>query len=105
VPDFEGDIFKTIIPIKSDANGLVDLRTGPTQDEQANEHVNRKVDIIYALKDNPKLTLKQIAVKANISYATARREMDALREKGAVKRIGSDKAGCWEVIEIGKRTE
>jgi len=106
----EGDIFKTIIPIKSETNGLVELRKETTQDEQANEHVNehvneqtnehvnRKAAIIAALKDNPKLTFKQIAEKANISYTTARREMDALREKGIIKRIGSDKSGHWEVI-------
>ena len=116
----EGDIFKTIIPMRSDINGSKDLRNGimqvNTQDGHVNGHVNghenghvnghvnehekRKNEIIAALKDNPKLTLRQIAEKANISYRTVRREMDAMREKGIIKRIGSDKSGHWEVIEL-----
>jgi len=96
-------------PMRSDINGSKDLRNGTlqvsTQDEQENEHVNeqvceqvnRKAVVIAALKDNPKLTFKQIAEKANISYATARREMDVMREKGIIKRIGSDKTGHWKL--------
>jgi ATP-dependent DNA helicase RecG len=82
------------------------LRTGTsqvnTQDGHVNGHVNRKNEIIAALKDNPQLTLRQIAEIANISYRTVRCEMDDLREKGIVKRIGSDKTGHWEVIAFEK---
>ena len=54
--------------------------------------------ILSILKENAKITGKQLAIATDISYATVRREMAALQAEGIIRRIGSDKAGHWEII-------
>ncbi|MCL2045174.1 MAG: putative DNA binding domain-containing protein [Oscillospiraceae bacterium] len=111
----EGDIFKTIIPIGNGSygsgivnNGTLQYRTEDGQvngqvnghvNEHVNEHANRMSDIVTILKLNPRLTIRQIAAEANISYSTARRRIDELKNKGIIERIGSDKTGNWRIIE------
>ena len=52
--------------------------------EHVNEQENRKIKIIAALKENPTITGKRLALKVNISYATVRREIAALHADGSI---------------------
>ena len=46
------------------------------------------------------LTTKEIISKLNLSERTIYRELAILKQLGLIKRVGSDKAGHWEVTDI-----
>jgi ATP-dependent DNA helicase RecG len=40
-----------------------------------------------------------MALAVGVTDKTIKRHLKALREQGRIKRVGSDKAGHWEIIE------
>lgn len=92
----EGDIFKTEIPIARENIGEDSF------DERVKERVNllenEKIIMEY-IRDNSKSNQKDIAMNTQIPYITVRRIMDYLKEKGYIKREGSDKAGYWKLLK------
>ena len=46
---------------------------------------------------NDRLTTSYIAQKLGLSYSTIQRVLRALKQKGLVQRVGSDKTGSWKV--------
>lgn len=60
-----------------------------------NDTVNDTV--LNLIKANPNITATEIATKLNISLSTAKRRLKVLKENGSIERIGSDKAGYWQV--------
>jgi ATP-dependent DNA helicase RecG len=51
------------------------------------------------LRANPKATAQKMALALGMTDKTIKRHLKTLREQGRLKRVGSDKAGHWEVIE------
>ncbi|MCK5484715.1 MAG: HTH domain-containing protein [Desulfobacterales bacterium] len=51
-----------------------------------------------ALKTKPKTDYATLAKNLDVSPATVKRNIQKLKNIGAVKRIGSEKTGYWEVI-------
>jgi len=101
LPEFETDKERSyfIVTIKPHEGFEVDEIVNEPVNEIVNEPVNRQTIIMAALKENPKLTIKQIAEKTGITLATVKREIKSLKQNEAIKRIGSDKTGYWEVVE------
>ncbi|MEA1875567.1 MAG: Fic family protein [Bacteroidota bacterium] len=62
-----------------------------------NDTVNDTV--FYLIKQNNEITSIKISEQLNISLSTAKRKIKELKEKGMIERIGSDKTGCWKIIE------
>jgi len=63
-----------------------------------NEDISKnRMNIINALSIDNTLTIEQIAKKLNISKSTVRRDMQKLKDKNVLRRIGSDKKGIWEI--------
>ncbi|MFM7153482.1 MAG: winged helix-turn-helix transcriptional regulator [Bacteroidota bacterium] len=50
------------------------------------------------IKQDNTITATEISDRLRISLSTAKRRLKELKEKGIVKREGSDKTGCWKVI-------
>ncbi len=56
-------------------------------------------DTVFSLiQKNNNITANEIGNKLGISLSTAKRKIKALKENGKIKRVGSDKAGYWEII-------
>ena len=72
-----------------------------TEDVGVNVGVNVGVSdqILEFLAQQPNLSAKELATLLNKTTRTMERHLKALREQSRIKRIGSDKAGHWEVIE------
>lgn len=86
------------------ANSLykyIDVATETVRDVGVNVGVNVGVtdQILELLKREPRLSAKELATLLNKTPRTIERHLKALREQGRLKRVGSDKAGHWEVIE------
>jgi predicted HTH transcriptional regulator len=63
-----------------------------------NVPVKRKDETLKMLLANPKLTAEELAAVFPVSVKTIKRDFAALKNAGRIRRIGSDKAGYWEVI-------
>ncbi len=64
------------------------------------ETVEKTVGEILALiNENPKITRDEISVKTGITVRGVEWNLAKLKQKGLLKRIGSTKAGHWEVIK------
>lgn len=55
--------------------------------------------ILNAISENPKITQKNIAIKTGLSTRTVSREIRELRDTGVIRRVGSDRAGYWEIVK------
>ena len=56
--------------------------------------------ILTVISAEPKITQKNLAVKTGLSERTVSREIKSLRESGVIRRVGSDRAGYWEIILV-----
>lgn len=54
--------------------------------------------ILAMVGANPKATAQKLALALDLSDKTIKRHLKALCEQGRLRRVGSDKAGHWEVI-------
>ena len=50
---------------------------------------------------NPRVTYDDVAAVTGFSESKTFRVIHSLREKGAVERVGSRKAGSWKVTQKG----
>ena len=56
---------------------------------------------VYALiKQNPRLTIAQMAEALSVSDRTVKKHLSALKEGGLIARKGSNKTGYWEIKKI-----
>lgn len=55
--------------------------------------------ILILLRANPKATAQKMAQALGVTDKTIKRHLKELREQGRLQRVGSDKAGHWEVME------
>ena len=80
------------------------------------EKVPRKSSqkILDFIKENPELTITELAQRTGISDRAVKKNIKKLKEKGLLRRVGADTSGHWEVVgkshqkgwsEIEKATE
>lgn len=55
--------------------------------------------ILALLGREPRLSAKEVANLLNKTTRTIERHLKALRERGRIQRVGSDKAGHWEIVD------
>jgi Fic family protein len=55
--------------------------------------------ILIMVRANPKATAQKMALTLGVTDKTIKRHLKVLYEQGHLKRVGSDKAGHWEVIQ------
>lgn len=53
--------------------------------------------ILEAIKKNPKITANQLASMLSITQRAVEKQLASLKEQGRIERIGSKRAGHWEV--------
>lgn len=64
-----------------------------------NNDVNLKNQIKGAIKENPKITQRQMVVKLGVSFRQIQQNMAELVCDGEIARIGSNRGGHWEVLK------
>lgn len=62
-----------------------------TQNELVND------PLLLLIQKQPNITIKQISEILKISISTAKRRIQAFKEKGVIYRVGSDKTGIWKL--------
>lgn len=59
---------------------------------------NRFVKIIKNIEKNNKISATELSKILSVSQRTIERDIDKLKKRGKLKRIGSDKTGHWQII-------
>jgi ATP-dependent DNA helicase RecG len=54
--------------------------------------------IVDFIKDNPQITLSELADKLNITRNGIDKNIKKLKEQGILRRVGPDKGGHWEIL-------
>ncbi len=68
--------------------------------DTVNDTVKAQNDPVFSLiEENKSITASKISERLNISLSTAKRKVKALKDKGIIERIGSDKSGYWKVLK------
>ena len=57
------------------------------------------VQILELIRNNPKITLQEIAGRTNRSKRAIEMQVKKLREKGLLRRVGAAKNGYWQIVE------
>src|SRR5690554_4584417 len=64
--------------------------------ENVTEH--RRIQIVTIIQDNPKITTTELAEVLQTTRRTIARDINILKGKGAIERIGGDKGGYWKIL-------
>ena len=110
-PEYKVKDFMTILTIRkihkqnmTDIVGSLekDLETNLETDLEKYDYLdlsdNQKKIVALIIKDS-KITQKQLAKVIGINERNIRNNINVLKQKGVILRIGSDKVGHWDVIE------
>ena len=89
----EGDIFKTIIPLERSVTAKVTDRVTEKVTENVTE---REAEILALISENQSITQTEMADRLSVSRKTIASRLKSLKEKGVVKRMGSDTKGYWK---------
>jgi len=63
------------------------------------------LEILKLIENYPNITIIELSKQLNISDRAVKNNINKLREKGIIARIGSDKTGHWEIINNGGKGE
>jgi predicted HTH transcriptional regulator len=53
--------------------------------------------ILAAIRENPERSMQKIADLIGLSADTVKDQIQRLKDKGAIRRVGPDKGGYWEI--------
>ena len=85
-PDFKTDGMFTVILHR-------------TVEETVDETVEETVEnILKAMKENPKVTAKELRKKTGLSRRGVEYQIDKLKKEDVIERIGPTKGGYWKLL-------
>jgi ATP-dependent DNA helicase RecG len=77
-------------------------KSSVTSSEKTTQKTTQKTaqKILELIRGNPAISRAELAVQIGITPDGVKYNLDALRKKGALKRVGPDKGGRWEIVEV-----
>ena len=104
LPEFysEQQFFTVILKNKNYIDDRTTPNTTPNTTPITTPNITEKEKLIIKLiKDNPRVTVKDIVeLVGDITIDGVKYNLKRLKEKGIIKRIGSNRKGYWEVVDI-----
>ncbi|RLB29079.1 MAG: AAA family ATPase [Deltaproteobacteria bacterium] len=70
----------------------------PAEETPKKPQRNPKEVILSILKEQPSISIRELAVQSEMSIHSAQHHINKLKEAGKIRHVGSTKAGRWEVI-------
>ena len=106
-PQFvEGDVFRITIPLTEVATATVGPGSSGSSDGTINEPINGAIRlttsekrILEAIKQNPRITRKELIELLGVGESTVFRATKKLKAEGIIERIGSNKGGYWRIAD------
>lgn len=65
---------------------------------KSDQIIDQKTKILNLIKSNPKLNRLEISKMMSLHESSVKRRLEGLISEGLIRRIGSTKAGYWEVL-------
>lgn len=85
---------------KTEGNPINDSISDTINPVGRRETVEKTVEkILSAMKDNSSITQQQLVETTGLSRRGIEWQLNQLKAKGIIRRIGPDKGGRWEVVE------
>jgi predicted HTH transcriptional regulator len=81
--------------LQQDIQSFVD-----SQNEVGRKTSHSREKILELLRENPKLTTASLAQEVGISPKGIEKQLAHLKREGLLRRIGPDKGGHWEVVDL-----
>ena len=98
IPEFiDGDVFKTKISLNGTVNGTVNDTVNDTVNVGVNLSATEQT-VLDCIRDNNSISVVEIVDCTKKGRSTIMRAIKALKEKGFIQRVGSDKTGSWEIL-------
>ena len=71
-------------------------------DKQKNvtDVTDRQHAIINLIKEHTNMTTTQMAERLGVTKRTILRDIESLKKKGLISRVGSEKTGYWELKQL-----
>ncbi len=91
----EGDIFRTIIPLKRIATQKVGVESDTHDDTHGDTHDDTQEKIIRMIETNPKVSTADIAKELRLGIATVKRKIKKIPN---ISYVGSGNNGHWERV-------
>ena len=99
-----------VIIYRKDLEGLIENTEKDLKNDNINVNINDTINVNIKLNktektilemviNNPNITQSEIAEKLNITKVTVNRNINKLKEKNIIKRIGANKNGYWKIIK------
>lgn len=85
--------------IRSHADGVTDKVTDGVTDKVTDKVTENERQLLDLLLLDPGYTSDALAQHLSISRKTVSKRLKSLKEKGVLRRVGSDRKGHWEIIE------
>ena len=57
-----------------------------------------QIKVLAEIRNNPNITKSQLMIKCGLGKTSIDNIIRVLKDKGYIKRIGSNKTGYWEVL-------
>ena len=91
----EGDIFRTEIPlVRVEKTSYTTPKT-----TSKTTLTKRQKNILLLIKKNNKITRNELADKVSLTKDGVQYNLNVLKEKGYIKRVGKSHNGYWEVLD------
>ena len=98
IPEFiDGDVFKTKISLNGTVNGTVNDTVNGTVNDGVKLMPTEQA-ALDCIRENNLINVAEIVDCTKKGRSTIMRAIKALKEKGFIRRVGSDKTGSWEIL-------
>ena len=100
---FRDFMFKTLRKnLQQDIQSFVDSQNevGRKSSNSREKNKGSREKILELLRENPKLTTAGLAQAVGISSKGVEKQLAHLKREGLLRRIGPDKGGHWEVVDL-----
>ena len=72
-----------------------------TVEKNCGENQKTVEKILSIINENPFVTQNQLIDATGLSRRGVEWQLKQLKEKGLIRRIGPDKGGHWEIVDLG----
>ncbi len=91
------DVTEKIAASRQDVTGNVTRNVTVTESTQKTTQKTTQ-KILEAMRDNPEITRMELAALIGITADGVKFAINSLKNAGAIRRVGPDKGGHWEVL-------
>ena len=89
----QGDVFRIIVTVP---DGEIPR---DTQEFHGKTSEKTSEKILRVIQEKPKITIAELAEITGVTPRSIERNIQKLQRDGALRRVGADKGGYWEVLK------